>query len=84
MKDIFILLFETNDIQLISYAQKQSFQRCSVKKVFLKISQKSLEGNCVAVLSCRHETCKFIKNETPTQLLFEFFWDNSRGCFSNI
>ena len=48
-------------------------QWCFIEKVFLKLPQKSLEDNRVAVLSCRHETCKFIKNETPTQLLFEFF-----------
>ena len=59
-------------------------QWCFTEKVLLKFPQKSLEDNCVAVLSCRRETSKFIKNETPTQLLFEFFWDNSRGCFSNI
>ena len=44
-------------------------RRCSVKKMFLKISQNSQESTCVGVAWA----CNFIKKETPTLVLsFEF------------
>ena len=41
------------------------------KKVVLKIFSRFTENNCVGALSCRPETCSFVKKETPTQM---FFW----------
>ena len=45
-------------------------RRCSVKKVFLEISQNSQENNCARVFfnKCRHETCNFIEKETLAQV----------------
>ena len=49
------------------------FRRCSVKKVFLKISQNSQENTCATV-------CNFIKKETLAQVFFCEFY----GSFKNI
>ena len=43
-------------------------QRCSVKEVFLEISQNSQENTCVRVFF-RPEAGNFIKKETLTQVL---------------
>ena len=58
-------------------------RRCSVKNVFLKVSQKSQENNCVRVSfliklqASDLQTFNFIKNETLAQVfsceLCEFF-----------
>ena len=52
------------------------YRRCSIKKVFLNISQNSLEKTCVRVSflqSCRRETCNFITKKIPTHSNFEKF-----------
>ena len=42
------------------------------KKVFLKISQNSVENSCAK--SCRPDSCNFIKKETLAQVFsYEFF-----------
>ena len=58
-------------------------RRCSVKKVFLKISQNSEKNTCVRLsflISCRPKACNFIKKETPTQVFFCNFCETF-GCF---
>ena len=46
-------------------------QRCSVKNVFLKISQNSQENTCARasfLIRLQAETCNFIKNKTLAQI----------------
>ena len=46
-------------------------QRCSVKKVFLEISQSLHENTCARapfLIKCRPQTCSFIKKEILTQV----------------
>ena len=62
---------------LFSLVSEAGTRWCSVRKLFLEISQNSQENNCVGVSflmkSYKPEACKFIKKETPTQVLsFEF------------
>ena len=46
-------------------------RRCSVEKIFLKISQNSKESTCARI--SRPQACNFIKKETLAQVLsFEF------------
>ena len=56
---------------------RSSARRCSIKNVFLDISQNSQENACVGfsfLKSCRSQACNLIKKETPTQVYFcEFF-----------
>ena len=59
-------------------------QRCSVKKMFLKISQNSKENTCVRVsffAKCWLEACKFIKKETLAQVFFCEFCEISKNTF---
>ena len=48
---------------------------CSVKKVFLEISQNSQENTCARV-------CNFIKKETLAQVFFCEFCEISQNAFS--
>ena len=62
---------------LFSLVSEAGTRWCSVRKLFLEISQNSQENTCVGVSflmkSYRPEACKFVKKETPTQVLsFEF------------
>ena len=60
-------------------------QRCSVKKVFLEISQNSQETTCARVsflIKLQAETCNFIKNKTLAQVLFCEIWEISKNTFS--
>ena len=62
---------------LFSLVSEAGTRWCSVRKLFLEISQNSQESTCVGVSflmkSYRPEACKFVKKETPTQVLsFEF------------
>ena len=53
----------------IAVTIKRSYRRCSVKKLFLEISQYSLENNCVGVSfywSCRASVLQLYLKETPT------------------
>ena len=46
-------------------------QWCSVKKVFLKISQNSQKNTCARVsflISCSPRACNFVKKETLAQV----------------
>ena len=58
-------------------------QGCSVKKVFLKISQNSHTCARVAFLiNCRPGACNFIKTETPAQVFSYEFCEILKNTFS--
>ena len=59
-------------------------QRCSVKKVFLEISQNSQENTCVRVsflIKCRPKACNFIKKDTLAQVFSFRFCEISKNTF---
>ena len=58
-------------------------QNCSVKKVFLEISQNSQENNCARVSESRFKSqaCNFIKGETLEQVFSCEFCEISRTPF---
>ena len=58
-------------------------QRHSVKKVFLKIWQNSLENTCPRVsflIKLKDESCNFIKKETLAQVFFCEFFELLETC----
>ena len=58
-------------------------QRCSVKKVFLEISQYLQENICAGVSSLiKLQACNFIKKETPAQECSCEFREISKNTFS--
>ena len=60
-------------------------QRCSVKKVFLGISQNSQENTCPRVsflIKFQTSTCNFTKKETLAQVLSCEFCEISKNTFS--
>ena len=72
---------------------RSSHLRCSVKEVFLEISQNAQENTCVrASLLIKLQACNFIKKETLTQVfscefceIFKsnfFYRTHPGGCFS--
>ena len=65
---------------------EKSSKRCSVKKVFLEISQ-NWQGNTCARVSClinlQAEACNFIKKETLSQAFSSGFWEISKSTFSH-
>ena len=57
-------------------------QSCSVKKVFLEISQNSQENTCVRVsflIKLQAWTCNFVKKETLAQVFSCEFCEISKG-----
>ena len=63
-------------------------RRCSVKKVFLKISQKLQENTCARVsflIKLQADACNYIEKETLAQVFYgefcKIFQNNSGGCF---
>ena len=57
-------------------------QTCSVKKVFLEISQNSQENTCARVsffIKLQGSACQFIKKETLTQVFSCKFCEISKG-----
>ena len=61
-----------------------SVQRCSVKKVFLVISQNSQEYNCVRdsfLIKLQAKGCNFIKKEYLAQVFSCEFCEISRNTF---
>ena len=66
--------FKTDPIPRLSEAV---VQRCSVKKVFLEISQSSQENNCARASFLMN----FIKKETLAQVLFCEFCEISKNTF---
>ena len=60
-------------------------QTCSVKKIFLEISQNSQENPCARasfLIKLQAEACNFIKKETLTQVLSCEFCEISKNTFS--
>ena len=59
-------------------------QRCSVRKVFLEISQNSRKNTCarVSFLIKLSQACNFIKKETLAQVFFCEFCEISENTFS--
>ena len=59
-------------------------QRCSVKTVFLEISQNSQENTCarVSFLIKLQAACNFIKKETLAQVFSCEFYEISKNTFS--
>ena len=55
-------------------------QRCSVKKMFLKISQNSQENTCVGICYSPN-ACNFIKRETSTQVFSWEFCETFKNIF---
>ena len=59
-------------------------QRCSVKKVFLEISQNSQENTCARVsffIKLQAAACNFIKKETLAQVFSCEFCEISKNTF---
>ena len=59
-------------------------QRCSVKKLFLKISQNSQENTCARfsfLKKLQADVCNFIKKETLAQVLSCEFCENFKNTF---
>ena len=64
--------------------QYRSNQRCSVKKLFLEISQNSQKNTCARVLfliKSQTEACNFIKKETLTKVFSCEFREISKITF---
>ena len=64
---------------------RSSQQRCSVKKVFMKISQNSQENTCARasfLIKLQVEACNFIKKETLTQVFSCEFCEIFKNTFS--
>ena len=72
----FTLVNNLNPAELFSYFHTciSSHQRCSIKKVFLKILPNSQENTCArAFFLIKLQACYFIKKETLTLVLsYEF------------
>ena len=84
-KDFQALFFPTKLLLMVMMIVKNSrpVQRCSVKKVFLKILQNSQENTCARVsflIKFQAKVCKFIKKETLAQVCSCEFC----GIFKNI
>ena len=63
---------------------RSSQERCSIKKVFLKISQNSQENTCARVsfsIKLQATACIFIKKETLTEVFSCKFWEILRTIF---
>ena len=63
---------------------RSSHQMCSVKKVFLKVSQISQENTCARVsflISLQADACNFIKKETLAQVFSCEFCEISKNTF---
>ena len=68
-----------------SYTVEAVDERCSVKKVFLEISQNSQENTCARVpflINLQPEACNFIKKETLAQVFSCEFCEVSKNTFS--
>ena len=63
---------------------RSSHERCSIKKLFLKISQSSQENTCARVsflINLQAEACNFIKKEILAQVLSCEFCKISKNTF---
>ena len=72
------------DALKLDLARSTVAQRCSVKKVFLEISQNSQENTCARVsflITLQATTCNVIKKETLTQVFFCEYCEISKNIF---
>ena len=72
------------DILFLDLQNLKIFQRCSVKKVFLKISHNSQENTLVRVsilIKLLTSASNFIKNETPAHVFFCVFCKIIKNTF---
>ena len=63
---------------------RSSHQRCSMKKVFLEISQNSQENTCARVsflIKLQPQDCNFIEKETLAQVISCEFREISKNVF---
>ena len=64
---------------------RSSHRQCSVKKVFLEISQNSQENTCARasfLIKLQAEVCNFTKKETLAQVFSCEFYEISKSTFS--
>ena len=72
------------DPGILSYSSDSEAvaQMCSVKKLFLEISQNSQENICLRVsflIKLQAETCNLLKKDTLTQVFSCEFWEISKN-----
>ena len=82
--DYFYNLFDSFIlIRFFAQMKFRSTQRCSVKKVFLQISQNSQENTCARVyFLIKLQACNFIEKETLAQMLCCEFCEISKNILS--
>ena len=71
-------------MEIHSGSYRSSHQRCSIKKVFLKISQNLQENTCARVsflIKLQASVCHFIKKETLALLFSCEFFEISKNTF---
>ena len=75
---------KSNFVPLKIFFREAVVQRCSVKKVFLEISQNSQENTCTraSFFTKRPEAWNFIKKETLAQVFSYEFYEISKNTFS--
>ena len=69
----------------LCHSQEAFVQRCSLKKVFLEVSQNSQENTCArsaTLLKRDPEACNFIKKETLAQLFSCEFCEISKNTYT--
>ena len=74
---------KSNFVPLKIFFREAVVQRCSVKKLFLEISQNSQENTCTraSFFTKRHEAWNFIKKETLAQVFSYEFYEISKNTF---
>ena len=87
LPDFLVLLrsrnFVSQRMNLISFPETVAW-RCSVKEVFLKILQNSLENTCARVsllIKLQANVCNFVKKETLVQVFSCEFCEFLRALF---
>ena len=69
---------------LLNHSSEAVGQRCSVKKMFLKISENSQENTCAKVsfsVKSQAQACNFIKKEAVTQVFSREFCETFKNTF---
>ena len=79
-----VLLSHQSGVSIEMKDSEAAVQRCSVKRVFLEISQNSQENTCARVsflIKLQAEACNFIKKETLAQVSSCEFCKISKNTF---
>ena len=77
-------IFEVWSLNVYCLFLEAVAQRCSVKRVFLEISQNSHENTCARVsflIKLETQACKFIKKETLVQAFSCEFYEIFKNIF---